>query len=434
MLSVADNDLVAVTIGNHNEFNRSFGTSSLPSRTAPSPSRPLSPEAPSFRESCELEAVSKSSTFIDLNHPKSPTFFPSDTSNPLFQPKIIPEPEEAVLGNIAREVKSQPAEESGETLPLSLVANTNGTSSRPVTGRKKIKIERIEQSGNRQATFNKRKVGLVKKAIELSILCECEIAMLVFAKNGKMISYSSSETEQLIEKYHNYEGYYQSISNDNLNDLRSGSSSASRTSSRKRKIRSVTTDQSNSSWQSNLNQRTYLPEMFDEYPQQTHYLQLLHQFGHSSSAMRNPLVGQVTHNSVMPTSVVGRTGARILKTSESQTATRHMPDFSHDQILSTTKTRAREFDDHSSGFEVHNQISTDQLHAQNHALRVRKQLELGQYSLPFLGVDKQPAQAPVPRNFPPSLSGQSHNPHLCPQSIIHPVFEEYPDCNEEAGF
>ncbi|KAG5839747.1 hypothetical protein ANANG_G00208230 [Anguilla anguilla] len=43
-------------------------------------------------------------------------------------------------------------------------------------GRKKIQITRIMDERNRQVTFTKRKFGLMKKAYELSVLCDCEIA------------------------------------------------------------------------------------------------------------------------------------------------------------------------------------------------------------------------------------------------------------------
>ena len=47
-------------------------------------------------------------------------------------------------------------------------------------GRKKIRITKILDERSRAATFAKRKHGLLKKAIELSILCDCEIALIIF--------------------------------------------------------------------------------------------------------------------------------------------------------------------------------------------------------------------------------------------------------------
>ncbi len=58
-------------------------------------------------------------------------------------------------------------------------------------GRKKIEIKRIEETKNRQVTFNKRKVGLIKKAIELSVLCDCDMIMYVI-HNGRVYQYRST--------------------------------------------------------------------------------------------------------------------------------------------------------------------------------------------------------------------------------------------------
>ncbi|ETN72370.1 SRF-type transcription factor, partial [Necator americanus] len=35
-------------------------------------------------------------------------------------------------------------------------------------------------------TFTKRKFGLMKKAYELSVLCDCEIALIVFNSTNKL--------------------------------------------------------------------------------------------------------------------------------------------------------------------------------------------------------------------------------------------------------
>jgi len=52
-------------------------------------------------------------------------------------------------------------------------------------GKHKTKIERITNAKNRHLAFYKRKKGLLKKAMELSIMCDVNIAMCIFNTNGK---------------------------------------------------------------------------------------------------------------------------------------------------------------------------------------------------------------------------------------------------------
>ncbi|PKU60858.1 Agamous-like MADS-box protein AGL5 [Dendrobium catenatum] len=59
-------------------------------------------------------------------------------------------------------------------------------------GRGKIEIKRIENTTNRQVTFCKRRNGLLKKAYELSVLCDAEIALIVFSSRGRLYEYSNS--------------------------------------------------------------------------------------------------------------------------------------------------------------------------------------------------------------------------------------------------
>ena len=79
-------------------------------------------------------------------------------------------------------------------------------------GRKKIKIERIAASKNRQVTFNKRKVGLMKKAMELSILCDCVIGVIIMC-DGKLYTYSSSHMDEVMAHYQRYDGPYEGLNN-----------------------------------------------------------------------------------------------------------------------------------------------------------------------------------------------------------------------------
>jgi len=67
-------------------------------------------------------------------------------------------------------------------------------------GRNKIKIERIENERSRTATFTKRKHGLIKKAMELSILCDCEISLIVFQEN-KIYQYGSVGLDKVLIRY-----------------------------------------------------------------------------------------------------------------------------------------------------------------------------------------------------------------------------------------
>lgn len=82
-------------------------------------------------------------------------------------------------------------------------------------GRKKIKIERILASKNRQVTFNKRKVGLMKKAMELSILCDCVIGVIIMS-DGKLYTYSSSHMDEVMALYQRYDGPYEGLNNNDV--------------------------------------------------------------------------------------------------------------------------------------------------------------------------------------------------------------------------
>jgi len=68
-------------------------------------------------------------------------------------------------------------------------------------GRRKIDIVRIENERHRQVTFTKRKGGLIKKATELSVLCDAEVAVIIFAQNNKMSVYSSGAADEIVKKY-----------------------------------------------------------------------------------------------------------------------------------------------------------------------------------------------------------------------------------------
>ncbi|XP_028204327.1 MADS-box transcription factor ANR1-like isoform X3 [Glycine soja] len=68
-------------------------------------------------------------------------------------------------------------------------------------GRGKIAIRRIDNSTSRQVTFSKRRNGLLKKARELSILCDAEVGLMVFSSTGKLYDYASTSMKSVIERY-----------------------------------------------------------------------------------------------------------------------------------------------------------------------------------------------------------------------------------------
>ncbi|KAG4394435.1 hypothetical protein GLYMA_20G034000v4 [Glycine max] len=70
-------------------------------------------------------------------------------------------------------------------------------------GRVKLKIKRLENTNGRPATYAKRRNGIMKKAAELSILCDIDIILLMFAPNGKpsLCRGRCSNFEEVITKF-----------------------------------------------------------------------------------------------------------------------------------------------------------------------------------------------------------------------------------------
>ncbi|RWW65271.1 hypothetical protein BHE74_00027438 [Ensete ventricosum] len=65
------------------------------------------------------------------------------------------------------------------------------TGSGDAMGRGRVQLKRIENKINRQVTFSKRRSGLLKKAHEISVLCDAEVALIVFSTKGKLYEYST---------------------------------------------------------------------------------------------------------------------------------------------------------------------------------------------------------------------------------------------------
>ncbi|KAG2284550.1 hypothetical protein Bca52824_055770 [Brassica carinata] len=69
-------------------------------------------------------------------------------------------------------------------------------------GRRKAEIKRIENKSSRQVTFCKRRNGLMKKARQLSVLCESSVALLIVSSTGKLYSSSSGDSmAKILKRY-----------------------------------------------------------------------------------------------------------------------------------------------------------------------------------------------------------------------------------------
>lgn len=68
-------------------------------------------------------------------------------------------------------------------------------------GRRKIEIQPLTDDRNRTVTFVKRKAGLFKKAHELAVLCQVDLAVIIVGNNNKVYEFSSVDTKELIDMY-----------------------------------------------------------------------------------------------------------------------------------------------------------------------------------------------------------------------------------------
>lgn len=67
--------------------------------------------------------------------------------------------------------------------------------------REKIQIRKIDNATARQVTFSKRRRGLFKKAEELAILCDADVALIIFSATGKLFEFSSSSMKEILDRH-----------------------------------------------------------------------------------------------------------------------------------------------------------------------------------------------------------------------------------------
>uniref|UniRef100_A0A2P2LAZ8 Uncharacterized protein MANES_05G041900 n=1 Tax=Rhizophora mucronata TaxID=61149 RepID=A0A2P2LAZ8_RHIMU len=87
-------------------------------------------------------------------------------------------------------------------------------------------MRRIANAISRQVTFCKRRNGLLKKAFELSVLCDAEVALIVFSPKGKLYEFASPSLQETIEHYRRHRKDTQTsqkLSEENMQQLKAES-------------------------------------------------------------------------------------------------------------------------------------------------------------------------------------------------------------------
>ena len=83
-------------------------------------------------------------------------------------------------------------------------------------GRSAVVVKPIEDASKRRATFQKRRAGIMKKAMELSVLCHCDIALVVFDEHGDLHQYASTDMKKTLKRAFSHKGRRDLTSNDAL--------------------------------------------------------------------------------------------------------------------------------------------------------------------------------------------------------------------------
>nr|AAO18230.1 MADS-box transcriptional factor HAM31 [Helianthus annuus] len=70
-------------------------------------------------------------------------------------------------------------------------------------GRGKIEIQRIDNTIHRLVTYSKRKNGIIRKAKEITVLCDANVSLVVYGSSGKMYEYCSPNTNltDMLDRY-----------------------------------------------------------------------------------------------------------------------------------------------------------------------------------------------------------------------------------------
>ncbi|XP_016550914.2 agamous-like MADS-box protein AGL70 [Capsicum annuum] len=80
-------------------------------------------------------------------------------------------------------------------------------------GRKKLEIKPILDNSCRQIAFCKRRKGLIKKARELSILCDVDVGVVIVSNRGRLHEFSSTNSlTGILQRYESHAAAEKKIS------------------------------------------------------------------------------------------------------------------------------------------------------------------------------------------------------------------------------
>lgn len=60
----------------------------------------------------------------------------------------------------------------------------------------------------------------MKKAYELSVLCDCEIALIIFNSSNKLFQYASTDMDKVLLKYTEYNEPHESRTNSDIVEVK----------------------------------------------------------------------------------------------------------------------------------------------------------------------------------------------------------------------
>ena len=88
-------------------------------------------------------------------------------------------------------------------------------------GRNKIPIKFINNSDTCYRTFKNREVGIIKKAMKLSILCDCKVSVTIemkYKRKHNLVIYSSDSYKNIINEFENHCNSYKLYLNNTTNN------------------------------------------------------------------------------------------------------------------------------------------------------------------------------------------------------------------------